>query len=99
MGRWSTSCVVVLAFGTVTACNPAQRAEEAVEEIQTGNAAACAQERSTIEQAVQAYTMLKPDSPVTETAMVTDGYIRQESVLMDIATNGTVVGAPGTVCP
>lgn len=98
MGRWATPCVVMLAFGAVTACNPAQRAEEAVDEIQTGNAAACAQERSTIEQAVQAYTMLKPDSPVSEAAMVTDGYIRQESVLMDVATDGKVVAAPGTVC-
>ena len=30
--------------------------------------------------------------------MVADGYIRAESVLMDIAADGTVVAAPGTVC-
>jgi len=98
MGRWATPCVVMLAFGTVSACNPADRAEEAVAEIDTGNAAACAQERSIIEQAIEAYTLLKSDSPVSEAAMVTDGYIRQESVLMDISADGTVIGAPGTVC-
>jgi hypothetical protein len=88
----------MLAFGTVSACNPADRAEEAVEEIHTGNAAACAQERSTIQTAVQAYTLLESDKPVSEAAMVTDGYLRQESVLMDIAADGTIVAAPGTVC-
>ena len=98
MGRWSTPCVVMLAFGTLTACNPADRAEQAVEEIDTGNTAACAQERSTIENAVEAYTLLRSDSPVSESAMVADGYLRQESVLMDIAADGTVVAAPGTVC-
>ncbi|MEP7201333.1 MAG: hypothetical protein ABI894_01930 [Ilumatobacteraceae bacterium] len=98
MGRWSTSCVVMLAFGPVSACNPADRAEQAVEEIDSGNVAACAQERSTIQLALEAYTMLKPDSPVSEAAMVADGYIRQESVLMDIAPDGRVVAAPGTVC-
>jgi hypothetical protein len=98
MGRWSTTCVVILAFGAVSACSPAERAKDAVDEIDSGNAAACAQERSTIQQAVEAYTLLKPDTPVTEAAMVTDGYIRQESVLMDVRTDGTVVAAPGTVC-
>ncbi len=98
MGQWLTPCVVMLAFGTLAACNPGDRAEQAVEEIDTGNAAACAQERSTIESAVEAYTLLKPDSAVSESAMVADGYIRQESVLMDIAADGRVVAAPGTVC-
>ena len=41
---------------------------------------------------------MNPDTPVTEAAMVTDGFIHEESVLMDIGPNGTVVAAPGTVC-
>ncbi len=98
LGRWSTTCVVMVAFCAVPACSPAQRAKEAVDEIDTGNAAACTQERSTIRQAVEAYTLRKPDTPVTEAGMVVDGYIRQESVLMDIRSDGTVVAAPGTVC-
>lgn len=92
--RWSALCSAVL----LTACNPAQPAKEAVKDITSGNAAACVQEKSTIEKAVQAYTLLNPDSPVTEAAMVTSGYIHEESQLMDLTTAGAVVPAPGTVC-
>ena len=90
--------VAVTAAGSLSACNPAQRARQAKDEVDSGNAAACVMERSTIEKAVQAYTLLNPDTPVTETAMVTGGYLHQPSVLMDITANGTVVPAPGTVC-
>jgi hypothetical protein len=97
MSRWSTG-VVALAVVSLTACNPAQKAKEAKNDVDSGNAAACAQEHSTIEMAVEAYTMLTPDAPVTEAAMVAGGFLRAESVLMDIGPGGTVVAAPGTVC-
>jgi hypothetical protein len=96
MTRWST-CLVALAV-SLTACNPAQQAEQAKNDVDGGNAAACAQERSTIEKAVEAYTLLTPDAPVTEAAMVAGGFIHIESVLMDIGPGGTVVAAPGSVC-
>ena len=96
--HWSAICVVSLTACLTTACNPAQRAKVAVQEIGSGNAAACVEERSTIEKAVEAYTLLKPDGPVTEAAMVAAGFIREESKLMDITADGTVVAAPGTVC-
>ena len=98
MTRPSSICVAALALVTLTACNPATRAKEAKNDVDSGNAAACVQERSTIEKAVQAYTLLDPDTPVTEAAMVAAGYIRTESVLMDVRPDGTVVAAPGTVC-
>ena len=98
MSGWPTIGLVILAFGSLTSCNPAQRAKEAQTEIASGNAAACTQERSTIEKAVQTYTFLNPDSPISEAAMVTDGFIVAESVLMDVASDGTVVPAPGTAC-
>jgi hypothetical protein len=91
-------CAVVLVACSLTACNPAQRAKEVKEEVDTGNAAACAQERTTIEKALQAYTLLDPDAPVTEAGMVAGGFIHSESVLMDVTAAGTVVVAPGTVC-
>ncbi len=91
-------CVVLLAAGSVTACNPAERAKVATEEIQSGNAAACVEERSTIEKAVEAYTLLNPDAPITEAAMVAAGFVHEESKLMDVATDGKVVAAVGTVC-
>ena len=96
--RWCAIAVAVTVAGSVSACNPAQRARQAKDEVDSGNAAACVLERSTIEKAVQAYTLLNPDTPVTETAMVAGGYLHSPSVLMDITTNGTVVAAAGSVC-
>jgi hypothetical protein len=98
MTRSATICIAALALVTLTACNPATRAKEAKTEVDSGNAAACVQERATIESAVQAYTLLVPDTPVTEAAMVAAGYIRAESELMDVRPDGTVFPAPGTVC-
>jgi predicted small secreted protein len=96
--RWSAICAVFLAAGSLTACNPAQTARKAKDDVDSGNAAACVQERSTIEKAVQAYMLLNPDVPVTETAIVDAGILHQASVLMDVAVDGAVFPAPNTVC-
>jgi hypothetical protein len=98
LGRWSTPCVVMLAVGSLSACNPATQARVAKNDVDSGNAAACTQERSTIEKAVEAYQLLNPDTPVTEAAMVSGGFLHSASVLMDITSNGVVVPAAGTVC-
>ena len=98
INRWSTTALVVLVIASTSACNPAHVARQAKNDVDSGNAAACTQERATIQQAVEAYTLLNPDQPVTEALMVTDGFIREQSALMDIGPNGTVVAAPGTVC-
>jgi hypothetical protein len=98
MNRWSTTALVVLVIGSTTACNPAHVARQAKNDVDSGNAAACVEERALIERAVQAYTLLNPDVPVTEAEMVTDGFIHTQSVLMDVTSVGTVVAAPGTVC-
>jgi hypothetical protein len=98
MNRWSTTALVVLVIGSTTACNPAHVAKQAKNDVDSGNAAACVQERATIQQAVQAFTLLNSDEPVTETALVTDGFLHGQSVLMDVTSVGTVVAAPGTVC-
>jgi hypothetical protein len=89
-----------LAFALMmaTACNPATVARQAKDDVDSGNAAACVEERSVVEKAVEAYTLLEPDAPVTEAAMVATGYIHQQSVLMDVNPDGTVVPAVGTVC-
>jgi hypothetical protein len=98
MNRWSTTALVVLVIGSTTACNPAHVARQAKNDVDSGNAAACVQERATIQQAIQAFTLMNPDEPVTETALVTDGFLHQQSVLMDVGQTGTVFAAPGTVC-
>lgn len=97
MNRWP-KFIVALAVIALTGCNPAERAKEAKVEVDNGSAAACTQERSTIEKAVQSYTLLNPDVPVTEAAMVADGFIHIESALMDVGPSGVVVAAPGSVC-
>ena len=89
---------LALAVATLTACNPATQARQAKDDVDSGNAAACVQERSTIEKAVQSYTLLEPDAPITEAAMVAAGYIHAVSVLMDVQPDGTVIAAPGSVC-
>jgi hypothetical protein len=91
-------CIATLAMASLTACNPAERAKEAKDEVDSGNAATCAQERSTIEKAVEAYSLLNSGASVTEAAMVAAGYIRAESQLMDVKPDLSVVGAPGTAC-
>ena len=98
MNRWSATALVVLVIGSTTACNPAHVAKQAKTDVDSGNAAACVLERTQIQQAVQAFTLMNADQPVTEALLVTDGFIHKESALMDIGPNGTVVAAPGTVC-
>jgi hypothetical protein len=90
-------CLVGVVF-TLTACNPATVAKQAKTDVDNGNAAACTEERALIEKAVQAYTLLEPDAPITEAALVAGGFIHSESQLMDVQSDGTVVATTGTVC-
>jgi len=90
--------MVLLAAGTLTACNPGHRAQQAVNEIKSGDAAACVSERTIFQKAVEAYTLLNPDQPISEAALVTAGMVHSESKLMDVMADGTVVPAPGSVC-
>lgn len=96
----SRRCAVVTlaVLAAATGCTTPHRAQQAIQQIDNGNAAACTTERSTIEKAVEAYTLLNPDKQVTEAAMVSDGYIREQSQLMDITATGAVVPAAGSVC-
>jgi hypothetical protein len=91
-------CVLMLPLAGVTACNPAHVARQAKNDVDSGNAAACTEERANIEKAVANFTLLNPDTPVTETAMVATGILHSPSVLMDITAEGTVIPAPGTAC-
>ena len=91
-------CVVMLPVVALTACNPAHVAKQAKKDVDSGNAAACTEERANIEKAVENFTLLNPDTPVTETALVEGGMLHSRSVLMDITADGTVVPAVGSVC-
>lgn len=92
-------CLAVVAVGSITtACNPAQRAKEAKKVVDSGSSSACAVERQTIQTAVDAYTLVNPDAPVTEAALVSDGFLHEQSKLMDVTAVGVVVPAIGSVC-
>ncbi|MGZ4741337.1 MAG: hypothetical protein ACXV5U_06015 [Ilumatobacteraceae bacterium] len=91
-------CMVILATGPLAACNPGQRAQQAVNEIKSGDAAACVSERMIFQKAVEAYVLLNPDKPITEAALVSAGIVHSESKLMDVMADGSVVPAPGSVC-
>lgn len=96
--RWYATATVAVAVMVMTGCTTPHRAQQAIEQIDNGNAAACTTERSTIETAVEAYTLLNPDKPVTEAALVSDHFIREQSQLMDVTAAGAVVAAPASVC-
>jgi hypothetical protein len=91
-------CVVMMPVVALTACNPAHVAKQAKKDVDSGNAAACVTEKADIQQAVQNFTLLNPDTPVTETALVAAGILHSPSALMDITADGTVVPAAGSVC-
>src|SRR4029079_15975544 len=69
MGRWSTMGVVMLPVVALTACNPAHVAKQAKTDVDNGNAAACTLERANIQKAVENFTLLNPDTPVTATRL------------------------------
>ena len=96
--RWSALGMVLLAAGTLTACNPGHRAQQAVNEIKSGDAAACVSERMIFQKAVEAYTLLNPDKPISEAALVAAGIVHAESKLVDVMADGSVVPAAGSVC-
>lgn len=92
-------CLAVVAVGSITtSCNPAQRAKQAKQVVDSGSSSACAVELQTIQAAVDAYMLMNPDVPVTEAAMVSGGFIHEQSVLMDVTAVGVVVPALGSVC-
>ena len=82
----------------MTACNPGHRAQQAVNEIKSGDAAACVSERMIFQKAVEAYTLLNPDKPISEAALVAAGIVHAESKLIDVMADGSVVPAAGSVC-
>jgi len=91
-------CVVMVPLVALTACNPAHVAKQAKTDVDNGNAAACTLERANIQKAVENFTLLNPDTPVTETALVAAGLLHSPSALMDLTAEGSVVPAAGTVC-
>jgi hypothetical protein len=91
-------CVVMMPVVALTACNPAHVAKQAKKDVDNGNAAACTLERADIQKAVENFTLLNPDTPVTEAGLVAAGLLHSTSVLMDVTADGTVVPAAGSVC-
>lgn len=69
-------------------------AEQGLEAIDEAGGLACDAERRTLEQAVEAYTLLEGRPPADEGELVPD-FLRAESELFDV-TDGTVV--PTTAC-
>jgi hypothetical protein len=76
----------------------AKREAQEAAQIDNGQGAACTEERSLLEKAVQAYMLLNPDASVTEAALVSNGYLHAQSTLMDVTATGIVVPAPGSPC-
>lgn len=96
--RCSVTCLAALLV-LATACDTTPgREKQAINEIHTGDATACAEEKATMERAVETYMLLNPDKPINEAAIVAAGILHQTSTLMDVMSNGAVVPAAGTVC-
>jgi hypothetical protein len=98
-GRWWTgAALIAIAVGPVALTGCAKQAKEAAAQIPNAQGAACGEERSLVEKAVQAYTLLNPDAPVTEAALVSNGFLHAQSTLLDVTATGAVVPAPGSPC-
>jgi hypothetical protein len=98
--------MVPIALGTLgAACGsdttnpltaPAEVAEQGIDAAQQATALMCDQDRATLLQAIEAYSLLE-SAPPQEAQLVPD-YLREESVLHDLDASGAVVPAPGSSC-
>jgi hypothetical protein len=61
------------------------------------NSLACDADRVALGTAIETFIALEGRPPADETELV-GLYIREPSVMFDIATDGTLVPAPGSVC-
>ena len=83
----------------LSALQPGTRARKAKDDVDSGNAAACTQERSTIQKAVRGLHAAQPRHAGDRSRQWSPpGSCTSESVLMDVTADGTVCSAPGTVC-
>ncbi len=59
---------------------------------------ACDAERTTLQTAIEAFTLLEGAPPAAESDLVTEGYVKQLSALFDLDASGTLVPASGSTC-
>lgn len=71
-------------------------AAEGIEAIDEADALTCDADRRTLEQAVEAFTLLEGRPPATEAELVPD-FVREESERFDVV-DGAVVATAGGAC-
>lgn len=71
-------------------------AQQGIEAAKVATTQTCAQERATLDQAIEAYTLLE-GAPPTEAQLVPD-YLVEQSRLYDLDPTGGLVPAPGSTC-
>ena len=82
----------------LTACGdkPIEQLERTgVTAIEQASALSCSQDAETLRQAIQIYTELEGKPPADETALVTDGNLREPSKLYDVVDGQIVPTDPG----
>jgi hypothetical protein len=94
-----TTLAALSALGAagLSACGTVE-AKQGTQAIVKASSLACDSERSNMQRAVEAYTMLEQKPPANEQALV-PGYLLAPSRLMDIDAAGKVVAAPDSGCP
>lgn len=75
---------------------PAEVAEQGIAAAAEASALMCQQDKATLLQAIEAYTLLE-GAPPQESQLAPD-YLREESTLYDLDATGAVVPAPGSTC-
>jgi hypothetical protein len=72
--------------------------QDGIEAVPVVATLSCTTERTTLQTAIDAYTMLEGAPPTDEADLVTAGYLREASSMFDIDAAGTIVAAPGSAC-
>ena len=71
-------------------------AEEGIVAVEQATTLMCQQDKATLLQAIEAYTLLEGAAP-TEAQLVPD-YVREQSTFYDLDAAGSVVPAPTSTC-
>lgn len=73
-------------------------AETQVQAVSSAGAIQCTTDRNVMDIAVETYLTLVGSPPTSETDLVTEGVIREQSVSYNIDSTGTVVADPAGGC-
>jgi hypothetical protein len=92
----SVALLALAACGSETP-GPAVMVEPGITALQQARPLTCDADRKTLETAIEAYTLMNGAPPASEAALV-GTMLRSAITTFDVAPDGSVVVAPGSLC-